>query len=129
MKNAEVPSKSPHTLPLASTDGLNNIASNTSGHLPVRPPPQKRTVTLDISHGRSFSVSSDTMVPETPDRDFRRTNIPRRGTHVAVVELSYLDILKAIFTGAKVLKRKLAAKVEWVDPSEDRIQVGSTHPD
>ena len=129
MKNAEVPSKSPHTLPLASTDGLNNIASDTSGHLPVGPPPQKRTVTLEVPHGRSSSVSTDTMVPEPPDGDFRRTNIIRHGTHVAVVKLSYLDILKAIFTGAKGLKQKLAAEVKWVGPSEDRIQVGSTHPD
>ena len=69
------------------------------------------------------------MLPETPNEDFHSTAMIRRGTHVAVVKLSYFDILKAIFTGAKGLKRKLAAEVKWKDPQEDRIHVCSTHPD
>ncbi|KAJ4304771.1 hypothetical protein N0V90_000299 [Kalmusia sp. IMI 367209] len=81
---------------------------------------QKKSVSLAIPRGRSSSVSAQTIVeePQSPDVEARKAAIKRRGTHVALVKLSWWDCFKAFLTGPKNLRRKLAATVEWADPED-----------
>lgn len=82
----------------------------------VQNPHSRLKVKTAISQGGSSSGSTRTVVGENPGVEVRKTGIKRRGTHVAVVELSWLDCLKAVLAfNTKWLRRKLAATVEWAD--------------
>jgi hypothetical protein len=78
---------------------------------------------LEIPRGRASSVSAQTIVAENPDFEARRTTIKRRGTHVALVKVSWWDCLKAALFGPKKLKRQLAATVEWAEVDDTHAEV------
>ncbi|KAL5388768.1 hypothetical protein DPSP01_002874 [Paraphaeosphaeria sporulosa] len=81
---------------------------------------QRKNVSVDFENlavpkGRASSVSAQTIVDENPDFAVRRAPVQRRGTHVALVKVSWWDVFKATIFGTKNLKRHLAATVEWAE--------------
>ncbi|KAF2449755.1 hypothetical protein P171DRAFT_427918 [Karstenula rhodostoma CBS 690.94] len=77
---------------------------------------------LDVPRGRASSVSAQTIVDENPDFEIRRAAIKRRGTHVALVKVSWWDVFKATIFGPKTLKRHLAATVEWAEVEDSHAE-------
>lgn len=81
---------------------------------------------LAAPRARSSSVSAQTVVEEDRDCEIRRATVKRRGTHAALVKLSWLDVLKATFFGTKGLRRRLAATIEWAEDEGEPAGVRSS---
>lgn len=76
-----------------------------------------------VPRGRASSVSAQTIAEEIPVLEIRRAAIKRRGTHVALVKVSWWDVFKATLFGPKNLKRHLAATVEWAQVEDSHSEV------